>query len=385
KTIYCGEADKCEDFFQRHEFRRRDNSPFSDYVLEVLVKENVESGQLHEMIKINSSKFDDDKSKESYIEKTSNDDIFDFGFNLQHLFLLLKRRFSIYNLNKSKIGGYLYNIIFAVLFCYLIRYMSSIGSITNYKSMSIVNVIARNEGFLLMLYTYMIMNCRVCISSIRPEYVIVKRELGVRTYSILSYCFSIYLYEFIQLLPFTLLFSISCYIVYIEFLSFFHIFISVLTLAAFIPAFVLLGSFSKNEKIINYILIIPIILIYVDIGAKTLSMYDNSPLLLRIKRCFLIVNGIWLPTLVMFVFKYITTWFLISRNIKDEHDRAFYNNVIMKERLTFLYNNQPPFSMPISLLFCFTVAMILLYVAANVVMAGILFRSGIRMKLSKKK
>ncbi|EPR79196.1 ABC transporter [Spraguea lophii 42_110] len=377
KTVYCGEANKCEDFLKGYGLIRNETSPFPDFVLEVLVREDIESNAIQDIIKQNSLKYDNDQPL-AYKQKTKNDMSFDFSFNLRHILLLTRRKLSVYDLTFGKIVSYiLKSMIIALVACGLYFFDKHIRS----KPCDPMLIELFYMMYITLSLLFFTISCSASIFSILPEYKVVKREIGVRSYSMLSYFFSIYLSEFIEQLPFVLIYIITTYILLRNSISYLTVFILFGTFLITLPSFILLGSLTKNSKLLYFFMIIPMFFMYMFICGN-MSGYSDlaNPVMKTVIQVFSGINGVWPLSVFFQLVYYIIAKFFTLPNISKEQ-----NIKIQKSMLDAVYRSMPPFPMHIWAYIGYSILISVLYALLSIFLIGVMLRPSIRMKLSAKK
>ncbi|EPR77728.1 ABC-transporter like protein, partial [Spraguea lophii 42_110] len=386
KTIYCGETNKCKKFFKSYGFVRNKASPFSDFVLEVLVKEKIENNAIQEMIKQNNLKYDNGQLS-TYKQKTRNDMFFDFKFNLKHILLLTKRRFSVYNLTMGRVIFLLLKLLVIGLSIYILHDQTDKYD-KNGKSeySALFSLILIYNLYMLFYFAFITISCSGAIFSILPEYKVIKREIGVQSYSMLSYFCSIYIFEFIEQFPFVLIYIIATYVLLKKFLSFLTIFISFGIFVVVLPSFILLGSITRNSKLLYFLIAIPLIFAF----SYTIPFHtviedpDFKKLPESVFNLIVSINGIWPLSLFIHLFLYIMIkFFTIERLLEivplEEKER------IIKNTLEYVYKTMPPVRMPIVTYICYSILMILVYILLCIFLIEIMLQPAMRMKFSNKK
>ncbi|EPR78026.1 ABC transporter [Spraguea lophii 42_110] len=381
KTVYCGEANKCENFFQSYGFIRNETSPFSDFVLDVLARENIESNPIKDMIKQNSLKYGNNEVL-VHKQKRGNDMFFDFRFNLRHILLLTRRRFSVYKLTKGKICSYILKLLGIYIFTCAPYNIIGVKERTSLSFFSRERI--TNPWFNLYFF-FITISCSGSVFSMLPEYEIIKREIGVRTYSILSYFFSIYLSELLEQLPFVLIYIIVSFVMIGKILSCLFIFITISVFVIILPSFILFGTITRNTKTLYFFILITLIVaVYSTIPfyiVNTNSDFVEIPN--GVWQFLLSINGGWPPSLFMHLFLYITIKFytlpIISNALSKEESIE-----IQKRMLDAVYKSMPPFTMHILVYTCYSILILILYTLLCIFLMGIMFRPAIRMKLSNK-
>ncbi|EPR77952.1 ABC transporter [Spraguea lophii 42_110] len=314
ETIYCGEANKCEEFFNTHGFTKIRNLPFSDFILELLIRENIDSSPIQAMIRENNLKYAGHDLK--YKERKNNDASFDFKFNLNHIKLLVKRRFSFFTFSKRKIIGYLYRMAvtpMSIINYYTFRMLSKDKESTLDKALLCK---CYTFNYYIFLCLFVTLNCCSCIFTILPERPVIKREMGMRTYSMLSYYLSICISELLELLPFTILHSIVAWIPLLKYVSFIHILSGPLINILFLPSFMIVGFIARNYKNVYYIAIIPMLLYFYDFTLSVFCLSTLPKMMKYLITFFISIGMIWAPNFIMCTFKVITKNMIKNKYIK---------------------------------------------------------------------
>ncbi|KRH94921.1 ATP-binding Cassette (ABC) Superfamily [Pseudoloma neurophilia] len=277
RTVYMGKYKECESYLKEKGFVKEERETFSNFAMRIL---DVEPGVYHESIE--NSILDKAVSdvKESYKEsaitkvpKYSNETSMTYNINFRHVLILLKRRFRL-NLFKIKnVMMVLCNIAVILFIFYKIsgsklwieKYVAKLTEDKSSDTLQMSSEVIKEFADITAKMVLRLFFCVLFLPSMTsilpvtaglafyPENKQVKREMGVNTYSIISYYCSVFIFEFIYCMPAFIVNLLSIrYIVGVELqicdiiMSLFIIIIALITLF-------FSGSVSKSEKVTQII------------------------------------------------------------------------------------------------------------------------------------
>ncbi|TBU04509.1 ABC transporter [Hamiltosporidium magnivora] len=279
-TVFSGQAENAEEYFESYGLKKRELSTFPDFLAEVL-KVKHKYRELPEHQAILTKMINDVEIKyhvpENMAISDQNEIAMSYIPNKRHIMILLNRKYKT-NFSISKV---LFSLVIIGLSFYsfiltafgLLEKENSPKIITTYF---IINQAVHDETFFKFANFVQIYGDKVS-AVLKPsifmqflgilfaysmiastgvfsfEYKMVKRELGVATYSIGSYYFATFLFEIFFYLPFFILINIISAILQGSLIPWeFYLFV-IFGLLAFIPVILFFGSLTKRTKTIYVI------------------------------------------------------------------------------------------------------------------------------------
>lgn len=266
KTIYAGEYQKCEIFLKDNGFGKLPEESFSNLAMRILDTgpdfdyESSSHDHLDEMANKIKNKYK--SNSVSKIPKFSNDPSIYYSFDLNHFKILLFRRMKLYFFRiKTLIVILVYSLIVFFVMLFIQGMKSGVKKIdsqdenlpTNIKNLglSLTNWSTEDVIITCLLPALAAMVGSTAGLAFNPESAQVKRELGVNTYSIITYYFVVLIYEYLfALIPFLV---IVFYFLRLDFkiVESFHLMYILLIFITTIP-FNMLFSNIINSKIATW-------------------------------------------------------------------------------------------------------------------------------------
>lgn len=274
RSVYMGNMKNCEQHLISHGFVKEDRETFSNFAMKVL---NVEPGLYHETDESGRMDALVDEVKKRYdfnanekFNKTSNDYYVDLAPNFYHIVLLFKRRCKLELFSKKNIVTVLIGVISTCLILYLVRVVTNMQSKFNKEiEAEFQNVVAKiprhlrgksvkcvqdsmKTGSVLILGIFV--GFQVAIiplltgMAFNGEHDKVRREVAVHTYSVSSYYFAVFIFEFLRHLILFIFFAVGVRIITGDVFDFMAILTSFLMFLATITAYLFCGSIMRGMK-----------------------------------------------------------------------------------------------------------------------------------------
>ncbi|KRH94009.1 ATP-binding Cassette (ABC) Superfamily [Pseudoloma neurophilia] len=281
KTVFFGDLKDCEPYLINNQFEKKEGEAFSDFSMRILDTEKKEHHEFiprldkmaNEMKNIHSAYI---KNQNHFTSQTKKNIVFSENkINMRHVLLIFKRKFKTRKLSKlGNIAIIIYNLILTVgitaFFCYYkITAKASVASTGH----NIVNNVLKNKksfennikDYTARLYVVIsimlaqITSTLLSSNAFLDEMDAIKRELGVSTYSLISYTLATVLFES-SIVSFNLpFFCIASYCISGTFLTAcLMILLTLLTFITLILFNLLLGpignkfnSLMNNQKVTN--------------------------------------------------------------------------------------------------------------------------------------
>ncbi|EPR79083.1 ABC transporter [Spraguea lophii 42_110] len=392
KTIYCGEAKKCEKYFNNFGFFKNEEGPFSDYVLEVLVRKDIESAQFHQMIEANKKKYGKDEIDVKY--KKSNDSYVDYSLNLKHLFLLLKRRFLMFTFTQKKIIEIIIKLIFLVLpIIYNRSYWNRFSSITDNVenrgmtdqinlTIYVENIFIFTLVFMSYATLYLSVNVSKSIYAIAPESQLVRREMGVCIYSVTSYYLSVFIHEAIEHIIINLIFISTLYFTVNRGISWIYFIFMIIGVIFFLPVYIMLGSITTDYRILYIFSILTFIISLIPV--IPIFFFPEHIFKSIGKLCYVVLGSplFWSPTYYVVFFASIFFKYIFVSLLKTKETKEMYRNIVMPKLIDVLRHIIPKLSLHFSVIGILSICTTGMVVIMGLFVLGRLLKPDFRMKMS---
>ncbi|KRH95043.1 ATP-binding Cassette (ABC) Superfamily [Pseudoloma neurophilia] len=279
KTVFFGDLKDCEPYLINNQFEKKEGETFSDFMMRILDTEKKENNEFisrldkmaNEMKNIHSTYI---KNKDHYMGQTNKNIVFcENKINMRHVLHIFKRKFKTRKLSKLRnIVIIIFNLIFNFIMTgFLCSANSACSSHKTPKKQNINNnnskkVIYTEYFFLITDYEnellFSIQTMGMLITStlfssdaFSDEMDVIKRELNVATYSLVSYTLATVIFELVMTafnLPF---FCIALYFI---------------TLKVYNPCLIIF---------LNLLILISLIqfnLSFIPIGYRSTSIYQKK-------------------------------------------------------------------------------------------------------------
>lgn len=275
RSVYMGDFKKCQSHMESTGIRRGEYETFSNFAMKTL---DIEPGLYHEsssnpildqMVSEVVAKYGTDETEK--IKKFSNELRLNYRFSFQDFLILFKRRFKLYLLTKKIIFTQMIICLFTAYILYKSKDIDPIWEDLIFplplrvllKNLNIHSAHLSKEDLLLLhhpadFFVHILLRFPFIFamapiysgSAFTSEHSQVKREIGVDSYSILSYYLAVLVSEYTMCSPPILIIFFGSFYVFKErLLSIIDVSLSLSIYIAIIPLYLLAGSFFKNHKL----------------------------------------------------------------------------------------------------------------------------------------
>ncbi|ELA46887.1 hypothetical protein VCUG_01661 [Vavraia culicis subsp. floridensis] len=411
RSVYMGSMKNCEQHLISNGFVKEDRETFSNFAMKVL---NVEPGIYHETDE--SGRMDSlvNEVKERYnfnasekFNKTGNDYYVELAPNCYHIMLLLKRRCKLELFSKKNIVTVLIGVISICLILYLVRVVNNMQSEVakeietgfrdgtrklpkDLRGKSIKCIQDGMKTFAVMILSIFV-GFQVAIiplltgMAFNGEHDKIKREVSVHTYSVSSYYFAVFIFEFLRHLVLFIFFAVGIRIITGDIFDFMAILTSFMMFLATITAYLFCGSILRGMKKIilvfgSFLIINALPFAFIVVMAKMSK---------KITKKFLLAYLLDLtPNYVLGACSFIAR---LEKLLKDYPELELLEDMIADDQESFTVSSLKEYKsllmgieLPVACNYLFGGGMIVLYAVLCIMMLSIHLKPDFRMRLNKK-